>query len=75
MIKKLCFVGADLNQAPSYLLSYVSGINTNMAKKIVQWRSQNGEFRSRDQLLKVKGLGEKAFQQCAGFVRIMPKEK
>jgi len=68
------FVGVDLNQAPSYLLSYVSGITANMAQKIVKWRCQNGQFGSRDQLRKVKGIGEKAFQQCAGFVRIMPKE-
>ena len=68
-------LGVDLNQAPSYLLSYVSGITANMAQKIVKWRCQNGQFGSRDQLRKVKGIGEKAFQQCAGFVRIMPKEK
>ena len=74
-VNKVFYLGVDLNQAPSYLLSYVSGITTNMAKKIVEWRCQNGKFTSRDQLLKVKGIGEKAFQQSAGFIRIMPREK
>ena len=65
----------DLNQAPGYLLSYISGINSGQAKKIVDWRKKNGEFKTRQDLLKIKGIGEKAFEQCAGFVRIMSLEK
>ncbi|AAK80786.1 uncharacterized protein BJV85_001053 [Clostridium acetobutylicum] len=64
-------VGVDLNIATPSLLSYVSGINANIAKNIVDYREENGAFKNRKELLKVKRLGPKAFEQCAGFLRIM----
>ena len=63
-------VGVNLNTASSYLLSYVSGIGPALADNIVEYRVANGAYRSRQDLLKVKRLGEKAFEQCAGFLRI-----
>ena len=63
-------VGVNLNTASSYLLSYVSGIGPALAENIVEYRSEHGAYTSRKQLLKVKRLGEKAFEQCAGFLRI-----
>ncbi|SHE69813.1 Tex family protein [Caloramator proteoclasticus] len=63
-------VGVDLNTASQSLLSYVSGINAAIAKNIVEYREENGKFKNRRELLKVKRLGEKAFEQCAGFLRI-----
>ena len=63
-------VGVNLNTASSYLLSYVSGIGPALAENIVEYRSENGAYESRRELLKVKRLGEKAFEQCAGFLRI-----
>ncbi|MCI5911613.1 MAG: RNA-binding transcriptional accessory protein [Oscillospiraceae bacterium] len=63
-------VGADLNTASYSLLSYVAGINSTIAKNIVAYREENGAFISRKQLLKVSRLGPKAFEQCAGFLRI-----
>ena len=63
-------VGVNLNTASSYLLSYVSGIGPALAENIVEYRSANGPYRSRKELLKVKRLGDKAFEQCAGFLRI-----
>jgi uncharacterized protein len=63
-------VGVNLNTASSYLLSYVSGIGPALAENIVEYRSEHGAYKSRKQLLKVKRLGEKAFEQCAGFLRI-----
>lgn len=63
-------VGVNLNTASNYLLSYVSGIGPALADNIVEYRSANGAYRSRQDLLKVKRLGEKAFEQCAGFLRI-----
>ena len=63
-------VGVDLNTASPSLLSYVSGLNSSIAKNIVDYRQSNGDFTSRAELLKVKKLGEKAFEQCAGFLRI-----
>ena len=63
-------VGVNLNTASSYLLSYVSGIGPALADNIVEYRSVNGAYRSRRDLLKVKRLGDKAFEQCAGFLRI-----
>ncbi len=63
-------VGVDLNTASYSLLSYVSGISMAAAKNIVAYREENGEFKSRKQLLKVNKIGEKAFTQCAGFLRI-----
>jgi uncharacterized protein len=64
-------VGVNLNTASSYLLSYVSGIGPALADNIVEYRSVVGAYRSRKELLKVKRLGEKAFEQCAGFLRIL----
>lgn len=63
-------VGADLNTASPSLLSRVSGLNGTIAKNIVSYRNENGEFTSRRQLLKVSKLGPKAFEQCAGFLRV-----
>ena len=63
-------VGVNLNTASSYLLSYVSGIGPSIAANIVEYRTQNGAYKSRKELLKVKRLGDKAFEQCAGFLRI-----
>ena len=63
-------VGVNLNTASPYLLSYVAGIGPVLARNIVEWRAQNGAFRSRQELLKVPRLGPKAFEQCAGFLRI-----
>ena len=63
-------VGVDINTASHSLLSYVSGINATAAKNIVAYREANGEFKTRKQLLKVPKIGEKAFTQCAGFLRI-----
>lgn len=63
-------VGVDLNTASPSLLSYVAGINMSIAKNIVIWREENGKFSNRRQLLKVPKLGAKAFEQCAGFLRI-----
>lgn len=63
-------VGVDLNTASAPLLTYISGINSAIAKNIVTYREQNGRFQSREQLLKVDKLGAKAYEQCAGFLRI-----
>ncbi len=63
-------VGVDLNTASAPLLSYISGISTAIAKNIVAYREENGEFTDRKQLLKVAKLGPKAYEQCAGFMRI-----
>ena len=63
-------VGVNLNTASRHLLSYVSGIGPVLAENIVQYRTENGPYRSRRELLKVKRLGDKAFEQCAGFLRI-----
>lgn len=63
-------VGVDLNTASASLLSYISGISTAIAKNIVAYREENGEFTDRKQLLKVAKLGPKAYEQCAGFMRI-----
>lgn len=63
-------VGVDLNTASPSLLSYVSGISGTVAKNIIKYREENGKFSDRKQLLKVKKLGPKAYEQCAGFLRI-----
>lgn len=63
-------VGVDLNTASHSLLSYISGINATVAKNIVSYREEYGEFKDRKQLLKVPKLGAKAFEQCAGFLRV-----
>lgn len=64
-------VGVDLNTASASLLEYISGISKTIAKNIVDYREQNGRFVNRAQLLKVPKLGPKAYEQCAGFLRIM----
>jgi uncharacterized protein len=64
------FVGVDLNTASAALLGYVAGLNSKTAKSVVAHRDANGPFESRRQLLKVKGLGPKAFEQAAGFLRL-----
>ena len=63
-------VGVDLNTASASLLEYISGISKTVAKNIVAYREENGRFANRRQLLKVAKLGPKAFEQCAGFLRI-----
>lgn len=63
-------VGVDLNTASPSLLSYIAGVNAGIAKNIVAYREENGKFTNRKQLMKVSKLGEKAFKQCAGFLRI-----
>ena len=64
-------VGVDVNTATPSLLSYVSGINNTIAKNIVKYRDENGKLKNRKQLLKVPKLGKVAFEQCAGFLRIL----
>lgn len=64
-------VGVDLNTASASLLEYISGISKAIAKNIVSYREENGKFTSRAQLLKVAKLGPKAYEQCAGFMRIL----
>ncbi|KAA3615302.1 MAG: RNA-binding transcriptional accessory protein [Calditrichaeota bacterium] len=63
-------VGVNLNTASVALLNHVAGIRRSIARNIVEFRNENGQFRSRNQLLQVKGLGPKVFTQCAGFLRI-----
>lgn len=63
-------VGVDLNTASPSLLSYIAGVNMTIAKNIVAYREENGSFTERRQLLKVAKLGEKTYNQCAGFMRI-----
>ncbi len=67
-------VGVDINTASHSLLSYISGINATSAKNIVKYREENGEFTSRAAILKVPRVGAKAFEQCAGFLRV-PQSK
>ena len=67
-------VGVDLNTASAPLLEYISGISKTVAKNIVEYREANGRFTNRKQLLKVPKLGPKAFEQCAGFLRIADGE-
>ncbi|MFT5873480.1 MAG: hypothetical protein ACI8WT_002425 [Clostridium sp.] len=68
-------VGVDLNIATPSLLSYISGINAAIAKNIVAYREENGKFIARKELLKVKRLGAKAYEQCAGFLRVMESKE
>ncbi len=68
-------VGVDVNTASYSLLSYISGINITSAKNIVKYREENGEFTSRKQILKVPRVGAKAFEQCAGFLRVPQSEE
>lgn len=67
-------VGVDLNTASFSLLSHIAGLNASTAKNIVAYREENGSFHSRRELLKVPKLGKKAFEQCAGFLRIAESE-
>ena len=67
-------VGVDLNTASASLLEYISGISKAIAKNIVAYREENGQFKNRKELLKVAKLGPKAFEQCAGFTRITAGE-
>jgi uncharacterized protein len=67
-------VGVDLNTASPYLLSYVSGLGPTLAENIVVHRSENGPFQSREELKKVKRLGDKAYEQAAGFLRVRNPE-
>lgn len=63
-------VGVNLNTASKELLTYVSGVGPTLASNIIEYRNKNGDFKNRSELLKVPGLGKKAFEQCAGFLRI-----
>lgn len=67
-------VGVDLNTASTALLQYVSGVSKTIAKNVVKYREENGKFTNRAELIKVKQLGDKAFEQCAGFLRISDGE-
>jgi uncharacterized protein len=67
-------VGVDINTASPYLLSYVAGLGQTLAENIVNYRSENGSFKSREELKKVKRLGDKAYEQAAGFLRIRESE-
>ena len=68
-------VGADVNTASPQLLEHISGLNKGIAQEIINYRNENGKFTNRQQLLKVKKLGAKAFEQCAGFLRIIDGEE
>lgn len=68
-------VGVDLNTATPSLLTYIAGINSSIANNIVAYRDEVGSFKSRKELLKVKRLGQKAFEQCAGFLRVMESKE
>lgn len=70
VIKTVNRIGADVNTASEELLRHIAGLNKNVAKALVSYRNEKGLFKSRDQLNKVKGLGDKAYQQAAGFLRI-----
>lgn len=63
-------VGVNINTASKYLLTYISGIGESLAQNIVRYRAENGEFRSRRELMKVPKMGAKSFEQCAGFLRV-----
>lgn len=65
------FVGVDVNTASKHLLMYVSGLSATVAKNVVEYRTKNGSFKTREELKKVSMLGPKAFEQCAGFLRIV----
>jgi uncharacterized protein len=67
-------VGVDLNRAGKHLLTYVSGLGPQLAQNLVEYRDQNGPFKSREDLKKVDRMGEKAYEQCAGFLRIPEAE-
>lgn len=64
-------VGVDVNTATPSLLTYVSGLNNSISKNIVKYRDENGKFKNRKELLKVAKLGKSAYEQCAGFIKII----
>ncbi len=64
------YVGVDVNTASASLLTYVSGLNSRLAKNVITYRENNGRFKSRKEILKVSGIGEKSFEQSAGFLKI-----
>ncbi len=68
-------VGVDVNTASAPLLARVSGLNASVAENVVKYREEHGSFRSRRELVKVKGLGEKAYEQCAGFMRVPESDR
>lgn len=68
-------VGVDLNIATPALLSYISGVNSTIAQNIVAFREENGKFSNRKELLKVKRLGKKVYEQCAGFLRVLESKE
>ena len=63
-------VGVDVNTASSRLLEHIAGLNARISKAVIEYRDQNGSFQTRADLLKVKGLGKKAYEQAAGFLRV-----
>ncbi|KAL6447351.1 hypothetical protein ACFW04_001524 [Cataglyphis niger] len=67
------FVGVDVNTASQCLLRRIAGLTNSRAANIIEWRIKHGPFRNREQLLDVKGIGKKTFEQCAGFIRIRPE--
>jgi len=71
VMKAVNRTGADVNTASKELLTHISGLNAGIAKEIVNYRNENGRFTNRNQLKEVKKLGPKAFQQCAGFLRVV----
>ena len=75
VVECVSFVGVELNSCSSHLLQRVAGLNSARAAAIVSWREEKGAFTSREQLRKVKGVGDRVFQQCAGFLRLRePKD-
>lgn len=69
----MSFVGVDVNTASQCLLRRIAGLTNSKAANIIEWRIKHGAFRNREQLLDVKGIGKKTFEQCAGFIRIRPE--
>ena len=72
-MEAVSFVGVDVNTASVSLLKRVAGLGDSKAKNIIEYRKISGPFRTRNDLLKVKNIGNKTFEQCAGFIRIMPE--
>ncbi|KAG8229033.1 hypothetical protein J437_LFUL007588 [Ladona fulva] len=73
VVECVSFVGVDLNVASHSLLRRIAGLNATRAQNIIDWRNSNGPFCNREQIKEVKGIGGKTFEQCAGFVRILPQ--
>lgn len=72
-MEAVSFVGVDVNTASVSLLKRVAGLGDSKAKNIIDWRKSTGPFTNRNDLMKVRGIGSKTFEQCAGFIRIMPE--